>query len=167
MKNDQPIGLPELKTLKFNERTKILIVKANYNGPKDELLQAFAAAKKLCDDLRVIYDVKLVPGSLEIAPAIALYDDTYHGYVALGAILPSEKSQGEHTPEQKANIQAATQSLALLNTQNKLCIGIAIISHLIDRTPEQWGINAVDACLRLVAIKQKKLALAKAADITP
>jgi 6,7-dimethyl-8-ribityllumazine synthase len=167
MNNDKPEGLPSLKELELAENTKILIVKASYNGPEDELLNAFEAAKSLCDELSVQYDVKLVPGSLELAPAIAIYDDTYHGYVALGAILPSEKSKGEHTPEQKANIPVATQLLALLNTQNKLCIGTAIISHLIDRTPEQWGINAVDACLRLAAIKQEKLALAKAADITP
>ena len=141
---------------------RILIVEARFYGEiADALLAGAMAALK---DAEADVDRVSVPGSLEIAPAIAIAVDAaarrrrgYGGVVALGCVIRGETIHFEIVSHQSA------QALMQLSVARGLPIGNGIITVENEaqafaraRMDEQdKGGDAARAALALVALKRK------------
>jgi len=141
---------------------RILIVEARfYDEIADALLAGAVAALK---DASASVDRISVPGSLEIAPAIAIAVDAaqrrrrrYDGVVALGCVIRGETIHFEIVSHQSA------QALMQLSVARGLPIGNGIITVENEaqafaraRMDEQdKGGDAARAALALVALKRK------------
>src|SRR3954466_13135048 len=78
-----PLAIPTLM------RARILIVEARYHTHINDML--LAGARRMLDRARVNrVDHVVVPGALEIPPAIAIATKSYDGFGALGVVSPAE-----------------------------------------------------------------------------
>jgi 6,7-dimethyl-8-ribityllumazine synthase len=141
---------------------RILIVEARfYQEIADALL---AGAMKALQQAKAVVDRISVPGSLEIAPAIAIAAEAarrkrraYDGVVALGCVIRGETIHFEIVSHQSA------QALMQLSVARGLPIGNGIITvedeaqamarALLDQ--QDKGGDAARAALALVAVKKR------------
>jgi 6,7-dimethyl-8-ribityllumazine synthase len=144
------------------EGAHVLVVEARfYDDVANALLEGATATLKAAG---VTWDVISVPGSLEIAPAIAIAFDAakarrrpYDGVVALGCVIRGETSHYEIVAGESA--RALTElALAL-----RLPIGNGILT--VDTDAQAWtrarpheenkGGGAAEAALALVRLKRQ------------
>ena len=133
-----------------------------YNDIADALL---AGAAKALDEAKASWDSITVPGSLEIAPAIAIAIDAaeqqkkpYDGVVALGCVI-----QGETFHFDIVSMQSA-RALIDLSVAQRLPIGNGILT--VDTEAQAWararmtegdkGGDAARAALALVELKRQR-----------
>jgi 6,7-dimethyl-8-ribityllumazine synthase len=142
---------------------RILVVEARfYNDIADALL---AGAAKALDEARVSWDVITVPGSLEIAPAVAIAVDAaekqkrpYDGVVALGCVIQGETFHFDIVAMQSA------RALLDFSVARRLPCGNGILT--VDNEAQAWararlteqdkGGDAARAALSLIAIKRQR-----------
>ena len=159
------MAAPKRKTSKPAKPSgsRILIVEARfYDAISDALL---AGASKALDAARASWDSIVVPGALEIAPAIAIAVDAaekqkkpYDGAVALGCVIQGETFHFDIVAMQSA------RALIDLSVARGLPIGNGILT--VDTEAQAWararltdgdkGGDAVRAALALVEIKRTR-----------
>jgi 6,7-dimethyl-8-ribityllumazine synthase len=134
---------------------KILIVEARfYPEISDALLKG---AQAVLAAARAKSEVLTVPGSLEIPAAIAMARRDFDGFVALGLVLRKETYHFEIVANQSA------RGLMDLSIRKGLAIGNGILTcDTLDQamvrangTHEDKGGNAAQACLAMIAIKER------------
>ena len=143
--------------------SRILVVEARfYDAISDALL---AGASKALDEARASWDSIVVPGALEVAPAIAIALDAaekqkkpYDGAVALGCVIQGETFHFDIVAMQSA------RALIDLSVARRLPIGNGILT--VDTEAQAWararltdgdkGGDAVRAALALVEIKRSR-----------
>jgi 6,7-dimethyl-8-ribityllumazine synthase len=141
---------------------RILIVEARfYEDIADALL---AGATRALKEAGTTFDCVSVPGSLEVAPAIAIALDAgeragkpYDGAVALGCVIRGETTHYDYVCEESAR---GLQELAI---RHGLAIGYGILTveneaQALARarvTEKNKGKDAVNACLTMIALKRK------------
>lgn len=140
---------------------RVLVVEARfYDDVADALLDG---AKRALQEAGVAFDVITVPGSLEIAPAIAIAVDAakrarkpYDGAVALGCVIRGETLHYEIVSNESA------RAILDLSIALRLPIGNGILTVENDAqawararpTEEDKGGGAARAALSLVRIKR-------------
>ena len=142
---------------------RILVVEARfYNDIADALL---AGCAKALDEAKAAWDLVTVPGSLEIAPAIAIAVEAaekqkkpYDGAIALGCVI-----QGETFHFDIVSMQSA-RALIDFSVKHRLPCGNGILT--VDTEPQAWarariseqdkGGDAARAALSLIAIKRQR-----------
>jgi len=140
---------------------RILIVEARfYEDIADALL---AGATRALQKAGAVFDRVSVPGSLEVAPAIAIAADAaersgqpYDGAVALGCVIRGETLHFEIVSQESA------RALLELSVTRRLPIGNGILT--VDTNAQAWtrarpeeadkGGDAVRAALSLVRLKR-------------
>jgi 6,7-dimethyl-8-ribityllumazine synthase len=141
---------------------RILIVEARfYDGIADALL---AGASRALTEAGAVFERVSVPGSLEVAPAIAIALDAaeragapYEGVVALGCVLRGETLHFEIVAQESA------RALLDLSVARRLPIGNGIVT--VDSEAQAWararpdqadkGGDAARAALSLVRLKRR------------
>src|ERR1700760_4385345 len=141
---------------------RILIVEARfYEDIADALL---AGATRALQKAGAVFDRVSVPGSLEVAPAIAIAADAaersgrpYDGAVALGCVIRGETLHFEIVSQESA------RALLELSVVRRLPIGNGILT--VDTDAQAWararpeeadkGGDAVRAALSLVRLKRR------------
>ncbi|MGE0034144.1 MAG: 6,7-dimethyl-8-ribityllumazine synthase [Xanthobacteraceae bacterium] len=141
---------------------RILVVEARfYADISDALLKG---ATRVLDEARVAYDKISVPGSLEIAPAIAMAVEAsekagkpIEGAVALGCVIRGETLHFEIVSQESA------RALIELSVRRGIPIGNGILT--VDTDAQAWararpeegdkGGDAARAALSLVRIKRR------------
>ena len=141
---------------------RILIVEARfYEDIADALL---AGATRALQEAGAVFDRVSVPGSLEVAPAIAIAADAaersgrpYDGAVALGCVIRGETLHFEIVSQESA------RALLELSVMRRLPIGNGILT--VDTNAQAWtrarpeeadkGGDAVRAALSLVRLKRR------------
>jgi 6,7-dimethyl-8-ribityllumazine synthase len=159
------MAAPKRKTSKSAKPAgaRILVVEARfYDAISDALL---AGASKALDEARAGWDSIVVPGALEIAPAIAIAVDAaerqkkpYDGAVALGCVIQGQTFHFDIVAMQSA------RALIDLSVERRLPIGNGILT--VDNEEQAWararltegdkGGDAVRAALALVEIKRQR-----------
>jgi len=148
------------------ERPHIMVVEARFYEPlSDELARGAVAALEAAG---ASYERFAVPGALEIPAAIRFAAESmgsvaqrrrFDGYVALGCVIRGETTHYEHVCEESAR---GLQDLAI---RYLLAIGNGILT--VENEDQAWerarverlnkGGGAAEACLTMVALKQKLL----------
>jgi 6,7-dimethyl-8-ribityllumazine synthase len=141
---------------------RILVVEARfYEDIADALL---AGATRALEETGVVYERLSVPGSLEIAPAIAMALDAaeragkpYEGAVALGCVIRGETLHFEIVSQESA------RALVNLSVTRGVPVGNGIIT--VDTEAQAWararpeeadkGGDAARAALALVLLKRR------------
>src|SRR5438876_10282641 len=141
---------------------RILIVEARfYEDIADALL---AGAKRALSEAGAVFDCVSVPGSLEVAPAIAIALDAgeragkpYEGVVALGCVIRGETLHFEIVSQESA------RALINLSVTRGVPVGNGIIT--VDTEAQAWararpdeadkGGDAARAALALVRLKRR------------
>jgi 6,7-dimethyl-8-ribityllumazine synthase len=141
---------------------RILVVEARfYEDIADALL---AGATRALQDAGVVFERVSVPGSLEVAPAIAIALDAaersgrpYEGAVALGCVIRGETLHFEIVSQESA------RALLELSLARRLPIGNGILT--VDTDAQAWararpeeadkGGDAARAALSLVRLKRR------------
>ena len=141
---------------------RILIVEARfYEDIADALL---AGATRALQEAGAVFDRVSVPGSLEVAPAIAIAADAaersgrpYDGAVALGCVIRGETLHFEIVSQESA------RALLELSVVRRLPIGNGILT--VDTNAQAWtrarpeeadkGGDAVRAALSLVRLNRR------------
>ncbi|HKA81479.1 MAG TPA: 6,7-dimethyl-8-ribityllumazine synthase [Xanthobacteraceae bacterium] len=141
---------------------RILLVEARfYDDIADTLL---AGATRALEEAGVVYERVSVPGSLEIAPAIAMALDAaeragkpYEGAVALGCVIRGETLHFEIVSQESA------RALIDLSVRRGVPVGNGIIT--VDTEAQAWararpeegdkGGDAARAALALALIKRR------------
>ena len=141
---------------------RILIVEARfYEDIADALL---AGATRALEEAGAVFDRVSVPGSLEVAPAIAIAADAaersgrpYDGAVALGCVIRGETLHFEIVSQESA------RALLELSLARRLPIGNGILT--VDTDAQAWtrarpeeadkGGDAARAALSLVRLKRR------------
>ena len=144
------------------EGARILIVEARfYEDIADALL---AGATRALQEAGAIFERVSVPGSLEVAPAIAIALDAaersgrpYEGAVALGCVIRGETLHFEIVSQESA------RALLELSLARRLPIGNGILT--VDTDAQAWtrarpdeadkGGDAARAALSLVRLKRR------------
>jgi len=142
---------------------RILVVEARfYDAISDALL---AGCSKALDDAKASWDSIVVPGALEIAPAIAIALDAaekqknpYDGAVALGCVIQGETFHFDIVAMQSA------RAILDLSIERRIPIGNGILTT--DTEAQAWararlteqdkGGDAARAALALIEIKRKR-----------
>ena len=142
---------------------RMLVVEARfYDEISDALL---AGAARALDQAKASWDSIVVPGSLEIAPAIAIAIDAaerqkkpYDGVVALGCVI-----QGETFHFDIVSMQSA-RAILDLSVERRIPIGNGILT--VDTEAQAWararmtegdkGGDAARAALALVELKRQR-----------
>ena len=141
---------------------RILVVEARfYEDIADALL---AGASRALQEAGVVFERVSVPGSLEVAPAIAIALDAaersgrpYEGAVALGCVIRGETLHFEIVSQESA------RALLELSLARRLPIGNGILT--VDTDTQAWararpeeadkGGDAARAALSLVRLKRR------------
>jgi 6,7-dimethyl-8-ribityllumazine synthase len=159
------MAAPKRKTSKPAKPSgaRILIVEARYyDAISDALL---AGASKALDEARASWDSIVVPGSLEIVPAIAIAVDAaarqkrpYDGAVALGCVVQGQTFHFDIVAMQSA------RALSDFSITHRFPIGNGILT--VDTEEQAWararltegdkGGDAVRAALALIEIKRQR-----------
>ncbi len=139
--------------------TKVLIVEARFYADLADTM--FEAAKSVLDKSSVKFDRISVPGSFELAPAIALasHSNKYDGYIALGCVIKGETNHFELVCNETA------RAIQNLSVERHLPIGFGLVTAYNDEQAwhrarvdgENYGGRAAAACLRMMEIKNKFL----------
>jgi 6,7-dimethyl-8-ribityllumazine synthase len=142
---------------------RILVVEARfYDAIADALL---AGASKALEEAKASWDSVIVPGALEIVPAIAIAVDAaekqkkpYDGVVALGCVI-----QGETFHFDIVSMQSA-RALMDFSVARRLPIGNGILT--VDTEAQAWararltegdkGGDAARAALALIELKRRR-----------
>jgi 6,7-dimethyl-8-ribityllumazine synthase len=141
---------------------RILVVEARFYEDISEAL--FKGAARAIEDAGAVFDRISVPGSLEIAPAIAMAVDAaeragkpYEGAVALGCVIRGETLHFEIVSQQSA------RALIELSVRRGLPIGNGILT--VDTDAQAWararpeegdkGGEAARAAIALVLLKRR------------
>jgi 6,7-dimethyl-8-ribityllumazine synthase len=142
---------------------RILVVEARfYNDIADALL---AGAAKALDEAQASWDNIVVPGALEIAPAIAIALDAadkqkkpYDGVVALGCVIQGETFHFDIVAMQSA------RTILDLSIERRIPVGNGILT--VDTEAQAWararltegdkGGDAARAALALIEIKRAR-----------
>jgi 6,7-dimethyl-8-ribityllumazine synthase len=142
---------------------RILVVEARFY---DEIADALlAGAAKALDDAKASWDSITVPGSLEVAPAIAIALDAaerqkqpYDGVVALGCVIQGETFHFDIVAMQSA------RAILDLSIERRIPIGNGILT--VDTEAQAWararlteadkGGDAARAALALVDLKRQR-----------
>jgi 6,7-dimethyl-8-ribityllumazine synthase len=143
--------------------TRVLIVEARfYEDIADELARG---AVQHLDEAGVTYDRVSVPGAFEIPAAMAFAQQgahkggvAYDGYVALGCVIRGETSHYDYVCGESA------RGLQDLATREHMAIGYGILT--VETGEQAWaraavengknkGKDAAEACLAMIALKQK------------
>ncbi len=142
---------------------RILVVEARfYDAISDALL---AGASKALEEAKAGWDSIIVPGALEIAPAMAIALDAaekkkqpYDGAVALGCVIQGETFHFDIVAMQSA------RALLDLSLARRFPIGNGILT--VDNEPQAWararltegdkGGDAVRAALTLIEIQRQR-----------
>jgi 6,7-dimethyl-8-ribityllumazine synthase len=142
---------------------RILVVEARfYNDIADALL---AGASKALDEAQANWDSIVVPGALEIAPAVAIALDAaekqknaYDGVVALGCVIQGETFHFDIVAMQSA------RAILDLSMERRIPIGNGILT--VDTESQAWararltegdkGGDAARAALALIEIKRAR-----------
>jgi 6,7-dimethyl-8-ribityllumazine synthase len=141
---------------------RFLIVEARfYEDIADALL---AGAKRALSEAGAVFDCVSVPGSLEVAPAIAIALDAgeragkpYEGVVALGCVIRGETLHFEIVSQESA------RALSALSVERRVPIGNGILT--VDTDAQAWararpeeadkGGDAARAALALARLKRR------------
>jgi 6,7-dimethyl-8-ribityllumazine synthase len=141
---------------------RMLIVEARfYEDIADALL---AGASQVLTEAGAVFERVTVPGSLEVAPAIAMALDAaelagtpYEGVVALGCVIRGETLHFEIVAQESA------RALLALSVARRLPIGNGILT--VDTEAQAWararpeqadkGGDAARAALSLVRLKRR------------
>jgi 6,7-dimethyl-8-ribityllumazine synthase len=141
---------------------RIIVVEARfYEDIADALL---AGATRALSEAGAIFDCVSVPGSLEVAPAIAIALDAaeragkpYEGAVALGCVIRGETLHFEIVSQESA------RALSELSVARRVPIGNGILT--VDTDAQAWararpeeadkGGDAARAALALVRLKRR------------
>lgn len=135
----------------------ILIVAATfYPDVTGELL---AGAREELNRLNATFDEIEVPGAFEIPAAInfAMQSKQYYGYVALGCVVRGETSHYDYVCGESAR---GIMDLAL-HKNAAIGYGILTVENMeqafvrANVTEGNKGRDAVEACLKLIAIKHR------------
>ncbi len=135
----------------------ILIVAANfYPDVTGELLNG---ARNALSQFKATFDEVEVPGAFEIPAAInyAINSKKYDGYVALGCVVRGETSHYDYVCGESAR---GIMELAL-NKNAAIGYGILTVENMdqafvrANVTEGNKGRDAVEACLKLVALKNQ------------
>jgi 6,7-dimethyl-8-ribityllumazine synthase len=135
----------------------ILVVAANfYPDVTGELL---AGARAELMRLNATFDEIEVPGAFEIPAAInfAIQSNQYYGYVALGCVVRGETSHYDYVCNESAR---GLMELAL-HKNAAIGYGILTVENMeqafvrANVTEGNKGRDAVEACLKLIAIKHR------------
>ena len=166
--SDNAVGFMEQKrppaAFQFDPKPHILIVEGRYYDDIADL--QLQGVKAVLDGAGVSYESVIVPGSFEIAPAIAFavksldFDAMrrrYDGYIALGCVLKGATNHAEIIGLESTR---ALQELALRYT---LAIGNGILTcntreqalERADTARQNRSGQAAEACLRLLQLKQQ------------
>ncbi|MGE0754196.1 MAG: 6,7-dimethyl-8-ribityllumazine synthase [Alphaproteobacteria bacterium] len=137
--------------------THILIVSSPYYKDISDALMAGATAA--CAEAGATYDVIEVPGAFEIPAAIslALDDDKYDGFIALGCVIRGETTHYDIIANESA------RGLMDLAIHDDACIGNGILTVenyeqaqvRADVKHGNKGADAALACMRLIEIKKQ------------
>ena len=144
------------------EGARILIVEARFYEDIADAL--FAGATRALQKAGAVFERVSVPGSLEVAPAIAIAADAaersgrpYDGAVALGCVIRGETLHFEIV------LQESARALLQLSLARRLPIGNGILT--VDTNAQAWtrarpeeadkGGDAARAALSLVRLKRR------------
>lgn len=135
---------------------RVLIAEARFYTDIADTM--FEAACKILDAAHVTHDRVAVPGSFELAPAIAMAADSgkYHGFLALGCII---KGQTNHFEIVCNETSRALQSLAV---ERRMPLGFGLVTAYTEQqawarareTGENYGGRAATACLRMMELRK-------------
>ena len=133
----------------------ILIVEAPYYREIADKLSVGAIAA--LEAAGATFEVKSVPGALEIPAVISLYGERFDGFVALGCVVRGQTSHYDIVAGESA------RAIMDLTVGRNLAIGNGILTvdsqqqALVRADPEQKnkGRDAVAACLALIEAKQQ------------
>ena len=159
------MAAPKRKTSKPAKPTgaRILVVEARfYDAISDALL---AGASKALDEAHATWDSVVVPGALEIVPAIAIATEAaerqkkpYDGAVALGCVIQGQTFHFDIVAMQSA------RALIDFSVQRRFPVGNGILT--VDTEEQAWararltegdkGGDAVRATLALVEVKRQR-----------
>jgi len=159
------MAAPKRKTSKPAKPTgaRILVVEARfYDAISDALL---AGASKALDEAHATWDSVVVPGALEIVPAIAIATEAaerqkkpYDGAVALGCVIQGQTFHFDIVAMQSA------RALIDFSVQRRFPVGNGILT--VDTEEQAWararltegdkGGDAVRAALALVEVKRQR-----------
>jgi 6,7-dimethyl-8-ribityllumazine synthase len=158
------MAAPKRKTTKpAATAARILLVEARfYDAISDALL---AGASKALDEAGAAWDSVVVPGALEIVPAIAIAVEAaakqkkpYDAAVALGCVIQGQTFHFDIVAMQSA------RALIDYSVSNRFPVGNGILT--VDTEEQAWararltegdkGGDAVRAALALVAIKRQR-----------
>ncbi len=135
----------------------ILIIAANfYPDVTGELL---GGARTTLNNFKATFDEIEVPGAFEIPAAInfAIQSKKYDGYVALGCVIRGETTHYDYVCGESAR---GLMELAL-NKNAAIGYGILTVENMdqafvrANVTEGNKGRDAVEACLKLVALKSQ------------
>ena len=159
------MAAPKRKTSKPAKPTgaRILVVEARfYDAISDALL---AGASKALDEAHATWDSVVVPGALEIVPAIAIATEAaerqkkpYDGAVALGCVIQGQTFHFDIVAMQSA------RALIDFSVERRFPVGNGILT--VDTEEQAWararltegdkGGDAVRATLALVEVKRQR-----------
>lgn len=134
--------------------TNILIVSARFYDDVSDRLEAGTEA--YLDSQNVTHETIILPGALEIPPAIAIAEKSgnFDGFIALGCVIRGETSHYELVCNESA------RGITDLGIQQGLCIGNAVLTvenreQALARTEpgNHKGEHAAIACLKLIELK--------------
>ncbi len=130
----------------------LLIVAANfYPDITDKLI---SGAEETLKKAGATYETVMVPGALEIAPAIgfAVENNTYDGFIALGCVIRGETFHFEIVCEESA------RGLTWLAIEEQAAIGNGILTVENEKQAKarlDKGADAARAALALIDLKEK------------
>ncbi|MEM7444837.1 MAG: 6,7-dimethyl-8-ribityllumazine synthase [Pseudomonadota bacterium] len=141
----------------MTEKPHILIVDASfYADIVDELR---AGATEALEQAGATFERVSVPGALEAPAAVAIAADTgrFDGFVVLGCVIRGETSHYDYVCSESAH------GLQILAVERRLAIGNGILTTenqaqamvRAKRSEKNKGRDAVEACLAVLALKQR------------
>ncbi len=138
----------------------LFVVAPYYREITDQLLDG---ARAVAVEAEASVDVIEIPGAFEIPQAIALYGDSYDGYVALGCVIRGETSHYDYVCGESA------RALMQLGMERKICVGYGILTvdtmaQAQERAAPQGrdkGGEATRACIALLALKRRLTNIAR------
>ncbi len=135
--------------------TRVLIVEARFYPHISDAL--YDGAAHALDVAGVLSERVVVPGALEIPPAIKMAAGRFDGFIALGCVIRGETYHFEIVAGESA------RALMDLGVRDGLCIGNGILTveneaqavHRASSDGVDKGGDAARACLALIAMKKR------------
>lgn len=159
------MAVPKRKTAKPTKAagTRVLVVEARFYDQISDALRA--GCSKVLDEAQATWDSIVVPGALEIVPAIAIAIEAaekqkkpYDGVVALGCVIQGETFHFDIVAMQSA------RALLDYSVAHRLPCGNGILT--VDNEPQAWararmtegdkGGDAARAALALIELRRKR-----------